>query len=75
VFLLHSLSRGAVSYPTWCTVVERMRTWIVAHNFQIPPIFAEIDPLEERLRRTGTLTRWVKKNREKAIVPRKREAA
>jgi site-specific DNA recombinase len=60
---------------SWCTIVEQMRTWIEAHNFQIPPIFAEIDPLEEKLRRTGTLARWAKKNREKAIVPRSREAA
>ena len=52
-----------------------MRTWIEAHNFQIPPLFAEVDPLEEKLRRTGTLARWAKKNREKAIVPRSREAA
>lgn len=52
-----------------------MRTWIEAHNFQIPPIFAEIDPLQEKLRRTGTLARWAKQNREKAIVPRSRETA
>jgi hypothetical protein len=52
-----------------------MRTWIVAHDFQIPPLFAEIDPLEEKYRRTGTTTRWAKKNRAKAIVPRNVKAA
>jgi hypothetical protein len=55
--------------------MERLRTWIVAHDFQIPPIFAEIDPLEEKYRRTGTTTRWQRKNREKGIVPRNSEAA
>lgn len=55
---------------SWCAVVERLRTWIVAHDFQIPPIFAEIDPHEEKLRRTGTLTRLAKKRGGKPIVPR-----
>lgn len=58
---------------SWCTVVERLRTWIEAHDFQIPPIFEEVDPTEEKLRRTGTLTRWAKRNREKATVPRSAE--
>ncbi len=39
--LIHSTYAHAL---VWCTVVERLRTWILDHDFQIPPIFAEIDP-------------------------------
>jgi len=41
----------------WSTVVERLRTWLIEVNFQIPPIFVEEDELQERRRRTGLLTR------------------
>jgi hypothetical protein len=33
--------------------VEQLRTWIIEHNFQIPPLFVEEDELEEKRRRAG----------------------
>lgn len=37
----------------WCSIVEQMRTWILEHNFQIPPLFVDFDEEEEKRRRAG----------------------
>ena len=60
----------------WCTVVERLRTWIVERNFQIPALLVEFDEAAERQRRAGVPRRGrsqVPATRD--IVPRKRLAA
>jgi DNA invertase Pin-like site-specific DNA recombinase len=41
----------------WWAIVERMRTWIIERNFQIPPLFVDFDEVEERRRRAGVTER------------------
>jgi site-specific DNA recombinase len=61
---------------SWWAIVERLRTWIVERNFQIPPPFVGFDESGERLRRAG-VTRRRKRGvpTNEHIVPRKRRAA
>jgi hypothetical protein len=61
---------------SWCAVVEKMRTWLLERNFQIPPLFVDFDEKEERRRRAGVVLR--PKNRARpdgGIMPRTRLAA
>ena len=61
---------------SWCTVVERLRTWIIERNFQIPRLFVEIDEDAERRRRAGLTRRGTRgASAIEGIVPRKRRAA
>ncbi len=52
-----SFFADAASTRSWLGIVESVRTWLVRMDFQIPQIFAEVDPIEEKYRRTGTLAR------------------
>jgi hypothetical protein len=38
-------------------VVEKMRTWVEGLNYQLPPLFVDIDPIEEKRRRAGVARR------------------
>jgi len=57
-------------------VVESMRTWIVEQNFQIPPLYVDVDELTERRRRAEVPKRVGRRSRvTETIVPRKPRAA
>jgi site-specific DNA recombinase len=61
---------------SWCSVVERLRTWIIERNFQIPPPFVDSDEVEDKRRRAG-VTRRRKRRMQvtEDIVPRPARAA
>jgi len=44
-------------FRTWQAIVERLRTWIVERNFQIPPLFFDLDEEQEKRRRAGMATK------------------
>jgi hypothetical protein len=53
-----------------------MRTWIIERNFQIPPLYVDIDEHSERRRSAGVPKRGVRGARVgEAIVPREKRAA
>lgn len=67
-----SFFEGSGLIRSWQTVVERLRTWIVERNFQIPPLFVDLDELTERKRRAGVLSRHqMRMPSTRNIVPRK----
>jgi site-specific DNA recombinase len=60
----------------WCTVVERLRTWIIGRNLEIPPLFVDLDDAAERRRQAGvTRRRKGTTHRDVGIMPPKRRAA
>ena len=52
-----SFFEGSGLTRTWCTAVERLRTWVTALNYQIPPIVVDVDEVEEKRRRAGVARR------------------
>ena len=48
-----SFFEGSGLINSWWAIVERMRTWIVDRNFQIPPIYVDVDEASEKRRRAG----------------------
>lgn len=52
-----SFFEGSGLINSWWAIVERMRTWLVERNFQIPPLFVESDAVLEARRRAGVLAR------------------
>jgi DNA invertase Pin-like site-specific DNA recombinase len=52
-----SFFEGSGLINSWCTVLERVRTWIVERNFQLPALLLEPDAGMERLRRAGVTER------------------
>ena len=65
-----SLFESTGDSQLWWAVVESMRTWIIEHNFQIPPLFVDIDEHSERRRRAGVPKRNARHSLEtRTIVP------
>ena len=48
-----SFFEGSGLINQWWAIVERMRTWIIERNFQIPPLYVDFDEHSERRRRAG----------------------
>src|SRR5713226_10394754 len=51
--IVHSFGARTRKHHVWWAIVERMRTWIIERNFQIPPLYVDVDELSERRRRAG----------------------
>jgi DNA invertase Pin-like site-specific DNA recombinase len=70
-----SFFEGSGLIRSWCTVVERLRTWIIERNFQIPRLFdmsTEPDDNAERRRRAGVASRGRAVRGAGGILPRKK---
>jgi DNA invertase Pin-like site-specific DNA recombinase len=66
---------GSGQTQPWCPLLERLRTWIIERNFQLPDLFVEIDEDGERRRRAGVPGRKKRPHGQKVSVPEKRRAA
>jgi DNA invertase Pin-like site-specific DNA recombinase len=54
---------------SWCAVVEKMRTWLLERNFQIPALFVDFNEGEERQRRGGVAGRRKRPSAANATAP------
>ena len=71
-----SFFEGSGLIRSWWPVLERTRTWLEERNFQIPPLFVDLDEAAERRRRAGVPMRVARHSHgAEAIVPRKRRVA
>jgi len=70
-----SFFEGSGLIRTWCPIVERLRTWIVELNFQLPELFVEIDEGDEVRRRAGVLRRHTNRASPTGSVPQKHSTA
>jgi hypothetical protein len=48
-----SFFEGSGLIRRWCAVVERLRTWIIERNFQVPALFSGDDEIVPRKRRAA----------------------
>ncbi len=69
-----SFFEGSGLIRKWCAVVERLRTWIIERNFQIPALFVDLDDDQERRRRAGVTRRRNTRHASEGIVPQARLA-
>ena len=70
-----SFFEGSGLINSWWTIVERMRTWIIERNFQIPPIYMDIDEASERRRRAGVPVRRARRIERRATIMARNERA
>src|SRR5437762_455802 len=74
--VVHSPCARTLKHHVWWAIVESMRTWIIERNFQIPPLYVDVDELSERQRRAGVPKRQARRSHlTGTIVPRVRRVA
>jgi hypothetical protein len=57
-----SFFEGHGASRVWWAIVESVRTWIIERNFQIPPLYVDVDETTERRRRAGVLKRCTRRS-------------